>query len=119
MSCHRFALLALLAIVALCWEQGGAWAGDLEDCTGQVADKIEAGCTAVLNDAQRSSEDRAKAYVGRSRFLTSRGKFDPALTDAEAALQINPQLVNALMARAYVRQRTGNCARRLQPRGGA
>ena len=45
-----------------------ARAGDLEDCNGTVADKIEPACTAVIDDASRPADDRAKAYVGRARL---------------------------------------------------
>jgi tetratricopeptide (TPR) repeat protein len=107
MSSVRFSLLASLAFVALGCEQGRAAAGDIEDCMGPVADKVEAACTAILNDAQRPADDRVKAYFSRSRFFTSRGKLDAGLSDAEAALQLNPQSVGALVSRAYVRQRTG------------
>ena len=107
MSSDRFPLVALLAFVALCWQPGRAVAGDLEDCIGPVTDKVEAACTAILADAQRPADDRVKAYFSRSRFFTSRGKFDAGLSDAEAALQLNPQSIGALVSRAYVRQRTG------------
>src|SRR5262249_32498228 len=107
MSFFRVPLLALFALVVLCWEQGPAVAGDLEDCVGPVTDKVEAACTAILGDPQRSADDRVKAYFSRSRFFTSHGKFDAGLSDAEAALQLNPQSVGALAARAYVRQRSG------------
>lgn len=53
MSSVRFPLLVSLAFVALCWQPDRAVAGDLEDCMGPVADKVEAACTAILGDAQR------------------------------------------------------------------
>jgi tetratricopeptide (TPR) repeat protein len=108
MSSFRFRLLASLALVALCWEPGQAIAGDLEECLGRAVERTEAACSAVLNDVQRPSEDRVKAYGARSRFLNARGKFDAGLADAEAALQLNPQSVGALLSRAYAHQRTGN-----------
>src|SRR5581483_11017013 len=107
MSSARFAVLASLALVALCWQPARATAGDLEDCMGLVPDKVEVACTAILGDAQRPAEDRVKAYFSRSRFFTSHGKFDAGLADAEAALQLNPQSIGALVSRAYVRQRSG------------
>jgi hypothetical protein len=74
-----------------------ARAGDLEDCNGTVADKIEPACTAVIADATRPADDRAKAYVNRGRLYISRSKFDLALNDAEAALELNAQFVPALI----------------------
>jgi hypothetical protein len=108
MSSFRLPWLVSLALIALCWEGGQVRAGDLEDCTGPLVEKTEAACTAILDDAQRPAEDRVKAYIGRSRFSTGRGKFDAGLADAEAALQLNSQSVGALTARAYARQRSGN-----------
>ena len=107
MSSFRLPWLVSLALIALCWEGGQARAGDFEDCTGPLVDKTETACTAVLDDAQRPAEDRVKAYIARSRFSTSRGKFDAGVADAEAALQLNSQSVGALVARAYARQRAG------------
>jgi Tetratricopeptide repeat len=104
----RFRLLASLAFVALCWGLGQARAGDLEECLGPAVEGIEVACTAILNDAQRPTEDRVKAYGARSRLFNARGKFDAGLADAEAALQLNPLSVGALLSRAYARQRTGN-----------
>src|SRR5580704_18159184 len=108
MSSFRLPWLASLALIALCWEGGQARAGDFEDCTGPLGEKTGAACTTVRDDAQRPAEDRVKAYIARSRFFTSRGKFDAGLADAEAALALNSQSVGALIARAYARQRTGN-----------
>src|SRR3984893_9333447 len=105
-SCLR--LLASLLFVALCWMQSPAWADDLEDCTGPAVEKIEPACTAIINDAPRLPDDRLKAYATRSVLVVSRSKLDAAAADAEAALQLNPQSVPALLARGYARQRIGN-----------
>ncbi|WP_338828703.1 hypothetical protein [Bradyrhizobium sp. 27S5] len=89
-------MLALALLPALA---GPARAGDVEDCNGPPTDKAEAACSAIINDAARSVEDRSKAFAGRSRFYIARGKIDQALGDADAALQLNPQFVSALIAR--------------------
>ena len=87
---------------------GPARAGDLEDCNGPAPDKVEAACTALINDASRPAEQRAAAFAGRARLYLSRSKLDLALSDVEAALQLNPQYVPALLTRAYARQRNGS-----------
>src|SRR5690242_19871050 len=66
MSSTDLRMLALVLLVAFL-AQSVARAGELEDCTGTAADKIETGCTAILNDQSRPVEDRLKAYVARSR----------------------------------------------------
>ena len=108
MSSFCLRLSASLLLAALCLTQRPAHAGDLDDCGGAVLEKIEPSCTAIINDTSRSPDDRSKAHVNRSRLFASRGKFDLAGADAEAALQLNPRSVPALMARGYARQRTGS-----------
>ena len=41
-------------IVALSAASGRAGAGDLEDCDGRAADKVESVCTTVIDDAKAS-----------------------------------------------------------------
>ena len=57
----------LLLIVVLSALSGRAGAGDLEDCNAGAPDKIEAACTAVIDDASRPADDRLKAYANRAR----------------------------------------------------
>ena len=97
--------LPVLLLFALCWNQGPAKAGDLDDCAGAVLAKIEPACTAVINDQSRPADDRLKAYVVRSRLFVSRLKYDLAMADAEAAIQLNPKFVPALLVRAFVNER--------------
>src|SRR4029077_7319695 len=104
MSSSDLRMSALVLLVAFL-AQGAARAGDLEDCTGTTADKIEAGCAAILNDQSRSAEDRLKAYVARSRYYAAHVKYDAAATDADAALQLDPKSLPALFARGFARQR--------------
>src|SRR3984885_8454321 len=99
---------AILVALASCLSLRGAQAGDLEDCNSSVADKIEAGCTAIINNPGRTPEDGLKALTNRARLYANRSKFDPALADAEAALQLNAQSVAALLVRGYIYQRKNN-----------
>ena len=68
----------LLALALLLWPvlAGPARAGDVEDCSGPPTDKAEAACSGIINDTARSTEDRTKAFTGRSRFHIARGKID-------------------------------------------
>ena len=104
----KFLGVAMLVALASCLSLRGAQAGDLEDCNGSVAEKIEAGCTAILDNPARTPEDGLKALTNRSRLYANRSKFDAALADAEAALQLNAQSVPALLIRGYVYQRKNN-----------
>src|SRR6266852_683464 len=103
-SCCRAATLIALA----CFSPEIAHAGDLEDCNSGVPEKVETGCTAIINNAARTSDGGVKAFVNRSRMYANRLKFDLALADAEAALQLDAQSVPALLIRGYTYQRKGN-----------
>jgi tetratricopeptide (TPR) repeat protein len=105
---HRLLGAAILAALASCLSPRGAQAGDLEDCNSSVAEKIEAGCTAIINNPARTPEDALKAFANRGRLYNQRSKFDAALADAEAALQLNAQSVLALLVRGYAYQRKNN-----------
>src|SRR6478735_8024850 len=105
---HLPKLGGLLLIAALSATSGRAGAGELEDCSSGAPDKIEAACTAVIDDSSRPTDDRLKAYANRARLYLGRAKPDLALSDAEAALQINPRFVPALLQRGFVRQRKGS-----------
>ena len=50
----------------------------------------------------KPADDRAKALVGRARLFVARSRLDLALADADAAIQLNPKFVPALLARALV-----------------
>jgi tetratricopeptide (TPR) repeat protein len=101
-------LSALVLMATAIASSGPACAGDPEDCNGPAQDKVEAACTALINDAQRPVEQRVAAFSSRARLYLGRSKFDSALSDADAALQLNPQFVPALLTRAYARQRNGS-----------
>jgi tetratricopeptide (TPR) repeat protein len=100
--------LAMLLLVGVFCQQGSARAGDLDDCRGFVLEKAEQACGAIINDASRPVDDRVIAYANRSRVYFNRAKPDLALADAEAAVQLNPRSVPALLARASARQRMGS-----------
>ena len=100
--------VAIPVVLALCLPPRFAHAGNQEDCSSAVADKIESGCTAVINDAARTPDDAVKAFVNRSRLYASRSKFDLALSDASAALELDARSVPALLIRGYVYQRMNN-----------
>ncbi|HEX9215203.1 MAG TPA: hypothetical protein VF901_32210, partial [Bradyrhizobium sp.] len=100
--------MVLAAFMILCGVPGSAQAGDLEDCNGPAAEKIEPACAAIINDQSRTADERVRAYVNRSRLFVGRSNLDAALADADAAVQLNPTSVPALLSRGYARQRKGN-----------
>src|SRR5580698_1310566 len=108
----RFYRTATLTILALCLAQGlaqgPAHAGDLEDCNGGPPEKIEAGCTAIINNPARTADEGIKALVNRARVYANRGELDAGMTDLEAALKLDAQSVPALLLRGFIYQRKNN-----------
>src|SRR4051812_4600110 len=92
-------LLAAFAALALCQPLTAARADDLADCNNGPPDKVEAACAAIINDTARLPDDRIKAYLGRSRLYLNTSKFELALADANAALQLDAKSVAALLTR--------------------
>ena len=82
MGSFGFRLIAALLLVALCGLQP-VQAGDLDDCRGNVLDKIEPACTAIINNQSRAQDDRLKAYTARAQLFANRAKYEAALADAE------------------------------------
>src|SRR5580698_7951964 len=75
---HPGRTVPLIALV-LCLSHGLARAGDMEDCNSGVAEKVTAGCTAVINNAAHTSDEGVRALVNRARMYTNTSKFDLAL----------------------------------------
>src|SRR5436853_5719576 len=90
-----FRALALGAWVAVGFA-AIARADDWEDCTSNVADRVLAGCSAVIGQGARAPEDLVKAYVNRAGVYARHGNGDQSLRDAESALALNPRAVLAL-----------------------
>jgi tetratricopeptide (TPR) repeat protein len=61
---------------------------------------------------QRES-DRFFAYFGRGYDLIRLGDYDGAVRDMNAALQVRPGMINAMVWRGYARERLGQRARAL------
>lgn len=108
MSIPFVRLMVSAALMSLCGMPGPARAGDLDDCNGPPSEKVEAGCTAIINDLSCAAEERLRAYVNRSRVFMGRANLDAGLADADAAVQLNPKSVPALLSRGFARQRKGN-----------
>jgi tetratricopeptide (TPR) repeat protein len=106
--CSNFCHAASLMILALCLSRSPAHASDLEDCNSRIADKVQAGCTANIENPATPSGNDVKALVNRARMHANRAEFDPALADAEAALKLDPRSIPALLIRGYVDQRKNN-----------
>ena len=74
-------------------------------------DRAIAGCTALLDAGRLSPADGAIVRTNRGNHLTDDGRLDAAMTDYEAALQLDPDYAMAYWGRAGVHERRGDFAR--------
>ncbi len=105
-------LLAALALATLAAPP--ARAGDWEDCSAGAADKRErviAACTRLLDRAQLSRADRAKAYFHRAAAYKRLEDYDKSIADYTAALRLTPGDVNAEINRAIAYRLKGDDSR--------
>ncbi|MGH6878860.1 MAG: tetratricopeptide repeat protein [Rhizomicrobium sp.] len=76
-----------------------------QDCTGKPgADRnlqIKA-CTALIEAAQGSPQDRAKAYKSRASAYFAIGDDDRAMADDDAAIRIDPNMASAYNGRGDI-----------------
>src|SRR5215510_3499887 len=93
-------VIGLLAALVL--GRQSARADDWSDCAAAGAsDKIVAACTSVIDKAERSKADLARAY-GRRGFLLDRlGQKDRALADFTRAVELDPTNPTGYMGRGF------------------
>jgi hypothetical protein len=131
---HLGRLRPLLLILALSATSVRASAGELEDCNGATAEKIEPACTTVISDTSRPADDRLKAYTNRARLHTSRSKLDLALRRAKVheaqsnprkgtddfrrATELTPASVFDVLAQAESKRKIQELSKRLPCGGG-
>ena len=82
-------------------------ADDWSDCNSTEADKILAGCGAVITQATRPQPDIVKAYVNRAGAHARRGNADQSFADADSALGLDTQAVGALLHRGAANRQKG------------
>ena len=97
------ALTLLLALLPC-----AASADDWQDCNAfAVLERVLAGCSTVIAQGTRPPQDMAKAYVNRSIAYTRRGLLDQSLDDAESAIKVDPNSVDAIVNRGVVLRQKG------------
>jgi tetratricopeptide (TPR) repeat protein len=101
-------------LVALCLMQAPAWAGNLDDCVGALPEKSEPACTAIINEASGSADDRLKAYVARARVYLATARIDQALGDLNTAISIDPNAQAAFFWRGQAYRRKGDVDRAIE-----
>lgn len=96
---------ALAASMLLTAAAAAQLAPQPRDCTGKPGTawnrQIKA-CTALIEDAQRSPRDRAKAYKSRASAYYGLGDDARAMADNDAAIRLDPNFAAAYRARGDI-----------------
>jgi tetratricopeptide (TPR) repeat protein len=82
-------------------------ADDWQDCTSRVADRVLAGCTAVIGQGTRPVLELSRARVIRGEWYNSRSRADEALADFEEAERLDPQSYLAFVGRGAALMQKG------------
>ena len=82
-----------------------ARANEWDDCLSRDVNRIAVGCTAIITQNERSSEDIVKAYIARAGSYYRQKLFEQALADLNEALVRAPRSVDALVGRGDVNHR--------------
>src|ERR1043165_5101547 len=104
----RFSWLFGFGATAILLAAAPARADDWDDCRTDVADKVMAGCTAVIEKRERSNDDLAVAHRRRGIWYSRRDMLDRALSDFDNAVRLAPGSADALIERGYGHRRKGN-----------
>src|ERR1043166_2903844 len=98
----------LLPVVCLLFLAAPARADDWDDCRSDVPDRLIAGCTGVIQKAERPANDLAVAHRRRAIWYGRRGMLDRAMEDVEAVVRLMPNSAEALADRALAHRQRGN-----------
>jgi len=112
-----------LVVHATAWQQGAvvcavaasalvlgappARADDWGDCIGRAVERIEQGCTAVIERGDRNAADLAQARARRGELYRRSNRLDEARADFDEALALSPRLYAAVSGRGWILQRQG------------
>jgi tetratricopeptide (TPR) repeat protein len=94
--------VALAGVAALALAVTATKADDWSDCKSGPASTVEAACSAIIEKAEGSPVDLAIAYARRGDLHRNRGQPEQALADFAAALQLDPDSVQAYLGRGGI-----------------
>src|SRR5215813_278341 len=103
-----FRLNAILSAAVLLAATSSARADDWDDCRSSNADRLIAGCNAVIQQSERSPADLSIAHRRRGVWYSRRAMLDRAIEDFDSAVKLTPDSIGALLDRAIAYRRHGN-----------
>jgi tetratricopeptide (TPR) repeat protein len=99
-----FAALTCISLAAAA-EQNGLW----QRCRAAEPDVSITACSEIIARGKREKKSRRiEAYINRGSAYRLKGELDLAIADLGKALQLNPMLPRALVARAAIHAAKGN-----------
>ncbi|MGO9983397.1 MAG: tetratricopeptide repeat protein, partial [Rhodomicrobium sp.] len=103
---HQLFCAAAFAVTLLLAAHAAAQPAPLpQDCTGKSGvewnQQVKA-CSALINAAQGSPQDRAKVYDRRASVYFALGDDDRAMGDYDAAIRLDPNLASAYSGRGDI-----------------
>jgi tetratricopeptide (TPR) repeat protein len=97
-----FAWVIFVGVVVPC-ASARAQSNDARDCLSPGRpDDVIAACTRLIDSRQSSAAELGHAYVRRGAAEANKGQLDAALRDEDAALRLDPKLVDAHMVRGTI-----------------
>jgi|GEM_PF-1029840 len=86
-------------------------ADDVAVCANAAGDNAIAACSRIIESGQTSGQELAVVYRRRGVALRTKGNNDRAIVDFDAAIQIDPKYVSALVDRGVAWRNTGDLDR--------
>jgi tetratricopeptide (TPR) repeat protein len=88
-----------------------AQANDIEDCMAQAPDRVERGCTAIIQQMGISDIQLSKVYTQRGRARYRMNKYEAAIADFNEAIHQNPKNPEALYWRGSIETKMAEVAK--------
>ncbi|KUO66028.1 MAG: hypothetical protein APF80_07055 [Alphaproteobacteria bacterium BRH_c36] len=104
MTCYLATATLGLAVLTAAAISVPASANDLIDCSVTVRKSSEAACTRIINAPANPKTDRFMAYYNRAWYHLRQGALDKALSDFNAAEQLDRNFSKLYLSRAQVKR---------------
>lgn len=99
--------LSLAALTPANAADGKAWT----DCKSSSAERIEAGCSAIITADATKTSSRVEALIRRSKMRTADANLDGAAADLDRAITLDPSNGAAYLERGRVHELQGRFAK--------
>jgi len=111
---RKSALCTCLLLGAAMAAVGQSRQESLNKCRSVDPDAKIAGCTALIQAGQDTTENLSVIYNNRGTAYDDKGDYDRAIQDLNEAIQLNPHAEIAYYGRGYAYKKKGNFDRAIQ-----